>query len=117
MAQDARQSGAGLTSAKMLDCRWLKPNLVGQFEYVEWTPDNHLRHSRFIGLRDDKKASVQGFSNNPDIIPSSARHWVGPRTVDGSCPKGVPCSRLYGLHQGHARLQYFALKPASAIGQ
>jgi len=34
---------------------WLKPVLVGQFEFTEWTPDNHLRHSRFIALRDDKK--------------------------------------------------------------
>lgn len=47
--------GAGLTAAKMEDCRWLKPDLVGQFEFTEWTPDNHLRHSRFIALRDDKK--------------------------------------------------------------
>jgi bifunctional non-homologous end joining protein LigD len=49
--------GAGLTATKMGDCRWLRPKLVGQFEYVEWTPDNHLRHSRFIGLREDKKAT------------------------------------------------------------
>ncbi len=38
----------------MNDCRWLKPVLVGQFEFTEWTPDNHLRHSRFVALRDDK---------------------------------------------------------------
>ena len=48
--------GVGLTRAKMADCRWLTPVLVGQFEFVEWTPDNHLRHTRFIGLRDDKPA-------------------------------------------------------------
>ena len=47
--------GAGLTAAKMKNCRWLKPILVGQFEFTEWTPENHLRHSRFIALRDDKK--------------------------------------------------------------
>ncbi len=47
--------GAGLTATKMKDCRWLKPVLVGQFEFTEWTPDNHLRHSRFIALREDKK--------------------------------------------------------------
>jgi DNA ligase D-like protein (predicted ligase) len=46
--------GQGLTAAKMADCRWLKPKLVGQFEFVEWTPDGHLRHSRFIGLRTDR---------------------------------------------------------------
>jgi bifunctional non-homologous end joining protein LigD len=49
--------GQGLTAAKMKDCRWLKPVLVGQLEFREWTPDNHLRHSRLVGLRDDKKAA------------------------------------------------------------
>ena len=49
--------GQGLTAAKMSECRWVKPLLVGQFEFREWTPDNHLRHSRFVGLRDDKKAT------------------------------------------------------------
>jgi ATP-dependent DNA ligase len=48
--------GAGLTAAKMKDCRWLKPVLVGQFEFLEWTGDNHLRHSTFIALREDKSA-------------------------------------------------------------
>jgi bifunctional non-homologous end joining protein LigD len=48
--------GAGLTVAKMAECRWLKPQLIGQFEFVEWTEDAHLRHSRFVALRDDKKA-------------------------------------------------------------
>ena len=46
--------GQGLTADKMKECRWLKPVLVGQFEYVEWTTDNHLRHSRFVALREDK---------------------------------------------------------------
>ena len=52
--------GAGLTTAKMDECRWLKPRLMGQFEFVEWTDDAHLRHSRFVGLREDKQpASVR----------------------------------------------------------
>jgi ATP-dependent DNA ligase len=33
---------------------WVKPTLVAQFEFVERTADNHLRHSRFMALRDDK---------------------------------------------------------------
>jgi bifunctional non-homologous end joining protein LigD len=48
--------GVGLTKEKMADCRWLKPVLVGQFEFVEWTGDNHLRHTKFVGLREDKLA-------------------------------------------------------------
>jgi hypothetical protein len=33
--------GTGLTAKKMADCRWLTPVLVGQFDFVEWTDDNH----------------------------------------------------------------------------
>jgi len=42
---------------EMKNCVWLKPKLVAQIEYAEWTPDGHLRHSTFVGLRDDKEAS------------------------------------------------------------
>jgi ATP-dependent DNA ligase len=49
-----------LAAAKMKDCRWLKPVLVGQFEFVEGTSDLHLRHTRFMGLREDKKAKDVG---------------------------------------------------------
>jgi bifunctional non-homologous end joining protein LigD len=42
--------GQGLTATKMTECRWLRPELVGQFEFVEWTPDAHLRHSRFVAI-------------------------------------------------------------------
>jgi len=49
--------GQGITAAKMKECRWLKPVLVAQFDFVEWTPDNHLRHSHFVALRTDKKAT------------------------------------------------------------
>ena len=48
--------GQGLTAAKMVEVQWLKPTLVGQFEFLEWTADNHLRHSKFVGLRVDKRA-------------------------------------------------------------
>jgi ATP-dependent DNA ligase len=41
----------------MKACVCVKPVPVGQFEFREWTPDDHLRHSRFVALRDDKQAS------------------------------------------------------------
>jgi ATP dependent DNA ligase C terminal region len=46
----------GLTAADMAKCIWLKPRLVAAVEYAEWTPANHLRHSKFIALRADKDA-------------------------------------------------------------
>jgi ATP-dependent DNA ligase len=44
----------GLTKDEMERCQWLKPRLVAQIEFTEWTPDGHLRHSGFVALRDDK---------------------------------------------------------------
>jgi bifunctional non-homologous end joining protein LigD len=29
---------------------------VASIEYAEWTPANHLRHSKFVALREDKDA-------------------------------------------------------------
>src|SRR6266403_2170934 len=43
-----------LTKEEMKNCKWLRPELVAQIEFTEWTPDNHLRHSKFVELRDDK---------------------------------------------------------------
>jgi len=45
-----------LTANEMKECHWLKPRLVAQIEFNEWTPDEHLRHCSFVGLRDDKEA-------------------------------------------------------------
>ena len=36
-------------------CRWVKPKLVCQVAFVEWTDAGHLRHCTFIGMRDDKE--------------------------------------------------------------
>jgi bifunctional non-homologous end joining protein LigD len=35
---------------------WVRPELVAQIGFAEWTRDGRLRHPRFLGLRDDKPA-------------------------------------------------------------
>ena len=53
---EKRRTIWALTAEEMKECRWLKPRLVAQIEFTEWTPDAHLRHASFAGLRDDKEA-------------------------------------------------------------
>jgi DNA ligase D-like protein (predicted ligase) len=36
---------------------WVRPELVAQVGFAEWTHDGRLRHPRFLGLRVDKKAA------------------------------------------------------------
>jgi bifunctional non-homologous end joining protein LigD len=39
------------------DITWVRPELVAQVGFSEWTRDHRLRHPRFLGLRDDKAAA------------------------------------------------------------
>ncbi len=46
--------GEALTAEAMKNYRWVKPELVAEVEFTDWTAADHLRHSRFVGLREDK---------------------------------------------------------------
>jgi bifunctional non-homologous end joining protein LigD len=35
---------------------WVRPEIVAQVAFIEWTGHGKLRHPRFVGLRDDKAA-------------------------------------------------------------
>ncbi len=48
--------GDAITKEKMKECRWLKPKLVCEVAFVEWTDTGNLRHAKFVAMRDDKKA-------------------------------------------------------------
>jgi hypothetical protein len=48
--------GEGLTAEDMKKCVWVRPELVAQIEFLEWTESDHLRHSKFAGLCENKDA-------------------------------------------------------------
>jgi bifunctional non-homologous end joining protein LigD len=52
--------GEGVTEEDMAKLRWVKPRVVIEVSFVEWTRDGALRHSEFVALRDDKRASDVG---------------------------------------------------------
>ena len=52
--KDAGRWGQGLTAEKMKECVWVKPRVLAEVEFLEWTGADHLRHTKFVGLRDDK---------------------------------------------------------------
>jgi DNA ligase D-like protein (predicted ligase) len=55
--KDAGRWGQGLTAEKMKECVWVKPRIVAEIGFLEWTGADHLRHTKFVGLRDDKDPS------------------------------------------------------------
>ena len=46
--------GEGVTEEDMKKLKWVRPKLVAEIAFTEWTRDGHLRHSRFLGMREDK---------------------------------------------------------------
>jgi hypothetical protein len=64
-----------LTKKEMKNCVWVKAELVAEIEFTEWTPDGHLRHSKFVGLRGDK--------GTQDVLPARLKTRA----------KDRPCSR------------------------
>lgn len=55
---------------------WVKPELVGQISFSNWTRDNLIRQAAFKGLREDKPAKevVREQAESPQSVTHSAAH-------------------------------------------
>ncbi|HEX3139549.1 MAG TPA: DNA ligase D [Rhizobacter sp.] len=52
--------------------RWVKPQLVVEASFADWTPDGHIRHAKFEGVRLDKPAKEvvrEGAVTPPGTMP------------------------------------------------
>ena len=45
-----------MAAGEMREVQWVKPELVPQVRFVEWTAERRLRPAAFLGLRSDKSA-------------------------------------------------------------
>lgn len=57
--------------------RWVRPELVVEVQFGEWTPEGRVRHSIYKGLRTDKAATE--VSREPDAVaaPASKKPTTG----------------------------------------
>ncbi|MFO1304463.1 MAG: DNA ligase D [Burkholderiales bacterium] len=71
---------------------WLRPELVAEIAFTEWSRDGALRHPSFQGLRPDKKATEVVRERPGDDAPSAtsapdARDWKAPAGKKASANK------------------------------
>ena len=48
---------------------WVKPTLIGEIKFTEWTTDNKMRHPIFLGLRDDKTVKEINMASIKKVKP------------------------------------------------
>src|ERR1022692_3057564 len=100
---------------------WVKPELVCQVKYANWTPDDHLRAPVFVGLRNDKPAPgvireairevVREAAREPsgELLPGSPKEATVP--IDGHTLKFTNLAKLYYPGDGVTKrdvLNYYA---------
>lgn len=51
----AKPAFEGVTAIGKRGAHWVKPKLLCEVSFTEWTKDGHIRHPSFEGLRQDKK--------------------------------------------------------------
>lgn len=62
---------------------WVKPRLVAQVAFTEWTSDNRLRHPSFLGLREDKSATAKDVVRETpqEVVVASRVKFTNPDRV------------------------------------
>jgi bifunctional non-homologous end joining protein LigD len=50
--------GTGVTAEEMHEITWVRPRVVVQVRFVEWTAEGNLRHAAFVAARSDKATST-----------------------------------------------------------
>ena len=65
----ARPAFATRAPVRERGVHWVRPELVAQVAFTEWTRGGLLRHPRFLGLRDDKAARDVVRERPRDVVP------------------------------------------------
>lgn len=75
--------------------RWVKPVILAEVSFAEWTPDGQVRHASFIGLRDDKPAKAI-VREQPKVVgapaAAGARGNLGTGAGGGDAGKSIKVS-------------------------
>lgn len=78
------------------NAHWVRPELVCEVAFTEWTDDGKIRHPSFQGLREDKRAAEVVRERPAAVSTSSARSIPTPPRGGVRRPARPPRSRARG---------------------
>jgi bifunctional non-homologous end joining protein LigD len=106
--------------------QWIKPKLVAQVQFAEWTAEDQLRQAAFIGLREDKDARsvVREDGAAPPAADAASTNGSGRRAGAGKrAAKGVGTATsagnmqnvVHGVTVSHPERLVYAEPPISKL--
>ncbi len=101
--------------AAVRGARWVKPKLVAEIAFAEFTAENVVRHASFIGLREDKKPA-QVKPEKPEAVPELPIRISNPERViypDSGITKGQ-LATYYAAVSG-LMMPWLANRPISLV--
>ena len=87
---------------------WIRPELVAEIAFTEWSRDGALRHPSFQGLRPDKKA-VEVVRERPEDKPAAkkAKKTAAAKHVSAPTRKAEERTEVAGVAISHPDKLYF----------
>jgi bifunctional non-homologous end joining protein LigD len=73
------------------DIHWVRPDLVAEVQYANWSGSGRVRHAVYLGLREDKPATE--VVREP-ADPAAERKMVKPRQAPGDATIAKPARRI-----------------------
>jgi bifunctional non-homologous end joining protein LigD len=73
---------------------WVRPELVGEVEFTEWTDDGLLRHPSFHGLREDN--SPRRVVREEPRMPRTTNHQARDRRSQNKSAGASPAKSIHG---------------------
>ncbi|MFY4729703.1 DNA ligase D [Nitrospira sp. BLG_2] len=91
---------------------WVKPELVAEVRFAEWTEEGILRQASFVGMRHDKPASAIVRESPTHVLPASAGRVKTPgqtqKRTEATTVAGMRISNPYRVlfpHDGITKLE------------
>ena len=78
---------------------WVKPQLIAQVKFANWTPDQRLRAPVFLGLRDD--VDPPQVKREEPLFPESAKEST--LTIDGHTLKFTNLKKVFYPDEGYTK--------------
>jgi bifunctional non-homologous end joining protein LigD len=79
---------------RMRDAHWVKPKLVAEVAFTEWTREGRIRHPTFLGLRTDKPASAIRVDRPVPVERASGERPTAPASASPQRAKAAGKSRV-----------------------